>query len=82
VPVASQRGAFKTPGLHGTALTAPYMHNGNIASLKEVIEFYDRGGDVAENRDPQIKPLHLSTHERNDLLGFLHALTGDIISGQ
>ncbi|GAV19686.1 cytochrome c peroxidase [Mariprofundus micogutta] len=76
LPLPSQRGSFKTPGLHSVALTAPFMHNGSIATLKQVILFYNRGGDVKENIDPQIVPLQLTQLERDDLLAFLHALTG------
>jgi len=78
IPLASQQGAFKTPGLHSVALTAPYMHNGSLATLENVILFYNRGGDVGENRDPQIRQLNLSRQERGDLLAFLNALTGKV----
>ena len=52
------------------------MHDGSLTSLEAVVDFYDRGGIANENLDPQIKPLHLTTEEKQDLLVFLHALTG------
>ncbi|PCK09075.1 MAG: cytochrome-c peroxidase [Alteromonadaceae bacterium] len=75
----SLNGAFKTPGLRNVTLTAPYMHDGSIASLQEVIEFYDRGGKLAKNKDKLIKPLGLSPNEIMDLLAYLGALSDPII---
>jgi cytochrome c peroxidase len=70
-------GAFKTPGLRNVLLTAPYMHDGSIPSLAEVVNFYDRGGD-APGSDPLIKPLKLDDGERRDLVAFLGALTDPV----
>lgn len=70
------KGAFKTPTLRDVALTAPYMHNGIYKTLDEVVDHYDRGGDVKENLDPNIKPLDLSKREKADLVEFMKALTG------
>jgi cytochrome c peroxidase len=74
-------GAFKTPTLRNIALTAPYMHDGSLATLEDVIEFYDNGGRVS-NDDPisdflsgGIRPLGLTEQEEADLIAFLHALT-------
>jgi cytochrome c peroxidase len=75
-PVASLKGAFKTPTLRDIALTAPYMRNGAYRTLEEVVEHYDRGGDLKENLSPEIKPLHLSTQEKADLVEFMKSLTG------
>ncbi|OUS25650.1 hypothetical protein A9Q99_20925 [Gammaproteobacteria bacterium 45_16_T64] len=72
-------GAFKTPGLRNVWLTAPYMHNGSIPSLEGVIQFYNRGGDKAENRSKLIKPLHLTRQEELDLVAFLAALTDTVV---
>lgn len=69
------RGAFKTPGLRNVALTAPYMHDGSIGTLQQVVAFYDRGGDRSANLSPLIAPLGLSAQDRWDLVAFLHALT-------
>jgi len=75
-PVASLKGAFKTPTLRDVALTAPYMRNGAYRTLEEVVEHYDRGGDVKENLSPEMKPLHLSAQEKADLVEFMKSLTG------
>lgn len=72
-------GAFKTPSLRNVALTGPYMHNGSLATLDDVIEFYDRGGDVhgfAGTRTDTIIPLYLSDAEKAALGRVLHSLTG------
>lgn len=75
---AEMTGAFKTPGLRNVALTAPYMHNGTLGSLEEVVEFYSRGGDKHVNLSPLIQPLELSDREKWDLVAFLNALTHPI----
>lgn len=77
VPVKVLKGAFKTPTLRDVALTAPYMHNGMYGTLEEVVEHYNRGGDVKENLDPNMKPLNLTADEIRDVVAFLRALTGD-----
>ena len=70
-------GEFRTPSLRNVALRAPFMHNGRLASLEDVIEFYDRGGDFdAPNINRNlIRPLNLSTQQKSDLAAFLRALT-------
>ncbi len=75
----ADRWKYKTPSLRNIALTAPYMHNGVLANLKDVLEFYNKGGEPNENLDPLIKPLGLSEAEINALVEFLQALTGDNI---
>ncbi len=77
VPVAVMMGAFKTPTLRDVALTAPYMHNGMYKTLDEVVAHYNRGGDVKENLDPNLKPLNLTEQEQKDIVEFLKALTGE-----
>jgi cytochrome c peroxidase len=74
--VASMRGAFKTPTLRDIELTAPYMHNGAYRTLEEVVDHYDRGGDVAENLSPEMKRLDLGAQEKADLVAFMKTLTG------
>jgi cytochrome c peroxidase len=69
-------GAFKTPTLRDIAETAPYMHDGSLKTLREVVDFYDKGGVLNKNLDPDIKPLKLTVDERNDLVEFLRALSG------
>ena len=71
------RWKYKTPTLRNIALTAPYMHNGSLASLREVVDFYNHGGESNENLDPLIKPLGLSEVEIDALVEFLKSLTGD-----
>lgn len=73
----ADRWKYKTPSLRNVALTAPYMHNGSLTSLKQVVEFYNRGGIANENLDPLIGPLHLTEDEMNAITAFLSSLTGD-----
>jgi cytochrome c peroxidase len=68
-------GKFKVPGLRNVENTAPYMHDGSLRTLEEVIEQYDRGGRGDPNTDPQIAPLSLTADEKADLLTFLRSLT-------
>jgi cytochrome c peroxidase len=71
------QGAFRTPSLRNIAETAPYMHDGSLKTLKEVVDFYVGGGNSNPWLDPQIKPLtHLTGQERADLVTFLESLTG------
>jgi len=74
-------GAFKTPTLREVARTAPYMHDGSITTLEEVLEFYDRGGNNNPYLDPILRPLNLNAAEKRALLAFLHALSGEIREG-
>jgi cytochrome c peroxidase len=75
----ADRGAFKTPSLRNIALTAPYMHDGSLATLKDVIDFYVGGGNSNAHLDKQIRALDfLTRRERDDLVAFLEALTGEI----
>lgn len=75
-------GAFKTPTLREIALTAPYMHDGSVTTLEEVIDFYDAGGRSNPNIDREIHPLHLSVEEKQALVAFLTSLSGSIREGQ
>jgi len=68
---------YKTPSLRNVAVTAPYMHNGVLLTLPDVIEYYDGGGTGSEGQDPRIAPLHLTSAEKRELLAFLQSLTGD-----
>ena len=70
------RWKFRTQTLRNVSLTAPYMHNGRLDTLREVIDFYDRGGIPNELLSPLIRPLGLTEQEKQDLEAFLHALTG------
>ena len=72
-------GQFLTPSLRNVALTGPYMHDGSLATLTDVVEFYRRGGVSAGYsgvRDPRIVPLDLSDDDVRDLVAFLETLTG------
>lgn len=69
------RGKFKTPTLRGLTFTAPYMHNGSLASLEDVIELYRRGGNPNSHLDPALKPLDLTDQEATYLVSFLRALS-------
>lgn len=73
----ADRWKYRTPTLRNITLTAPYMHDGSISTLREVIRFYNTGGIENELRDPLVRPLGLSEQEENQLLAFLSALTGD-----
>ena len=70
------RWKFRTQTLRNVSLTAPYMHNGQFDTLREVIDFYDRGGIPNELLSPLIRPLGLTEQEKGDLEAFLHSLTG------
>jgi cytochrome c peroxidase len=72
--------AYRTPILRNVALTAPYMHDGSLATLGEVIEFYDRGGIDNPHKDSLLKPLGLTPVEKKALAAFLGTLTGDNVS--
>ncbi len=73
----AHRWQYKTPSLRNIALTAPYMHNGSLRSLSDVLDFSNAGGVAHEQLDPLIKPLNLSPKDLAALLAFLQALTGD-----
>jgi cytochrome c peroxidase len=72
--------AFKTVPLRNSALTAPYMHNGALKNLTEVVEFYNRGGDETEELDMEMKPLKLTSEEKAGLVAFLESLTNPPVS--
>ena len=70
----ADRGRFKTPTLRGVANSAPYMHDGSLATLADVVAFYSRGGNSNANLDPQLRPLNLSAEEQRNLVAFLQSL--------
>lgn len=74
---AKDVGKFQTPSLRELKYTAPYMHNGMLKTLEEVVDFYDRGGGGSGT---DIKPLHLTPDEKKGLVAFLNALSGDPIN--
>lgn len=79
--VSIRHAAFKTPSLRNVAATAPYMHDGSLATLADVVGYYDRGANPNAWLSPEIRPLHLTAAERADLVAFLRALTGPIRNG-
>src|ERR1700728_1590899 len=72
---AADMGKFRVPTLRNVALTAPYMHDGSVPSLEEVIDRYARGGHGSRFQDSRIRRLSLSQEERADLVAFLRSLT-------
>jgi cytochrome c peroxidase len=69
-------GAFKTPGLRDVELTGPYMHNGSMATLRQVVDFYNRGGNFPNaNLSSQIRPLGLTDAQETALVAFMEGLT-------
>lgn len=75
----ADRWKYRTPGLRNIALTAPYMHNGELATLRDVIDFYAGGGVPNETLDPLIRPLALDESEKQALVEFLESLTGSAV---
>jgi cytochrome c peroxidase len=77
-------GAFKTPTLRNVAVTAPYMHDGSLKTLQEVVEHYDNGGVTDEGDTVNdflsggIRPLNLTEQEEEDLVAFMEALTSPV----
>ncbi len=76
--VATDTGAFLTPTLRNVARTAPYMHDGHMKTLEQVVDFYAGQGNSNPYLDPEMKRIHLSGQDRADLVQFLESLTGDV----
>ena len=74
---ANDLGRFRVPSLRNIAVTAPYMHDGSLATLQAVIDHYDRGGGGHSSTDANIRKLNLTDGEKRDLLAFLQALTDE-----
>ncbi|SRR5258708_23790042 len=76
------KGAFKTPTLREVGQRGPYMHDGSLATLEDVIDYYDGGGKKNPYLDENIVPLHLSSEDKKALLAFLrNGLAGYIRDG-
>ena len=71
-------GDFKTPTLREIARSGPYMHDGSVATLEDVVEFYSRGGRPNPDLDPEIRPRNFTPAEKDALVAFLKALTGRV----
>jgi cytochrome c peroxidase len=76
--VEADRYAFKTPTLRNVAMTAPYMHDGSVSTLREVIDFYNAGGGGQRPKSPLLRKLDLTEREKSDLEAFLESLTGTV----
>jgi cytochrome c peroxidase len=70
-------GAFKVPTLRQVSQTAPYMHDGSLKTLEEVIDYYDKGGIPNQNLHSLMQPLHLSDQDKASLVAFLKGLNGE-----
>jgi cytochrome c peroxidase len=75
------RGEFKTPTLREIARTAPYMHDGSLSTLADVIEFYSEGGRANLNLDGEIRALRLTDIEKRQIEAFLRSLSGQVTEG-
>ena len=71
----ADRGKFRTPSLRNIELTPPYMHDGEIKTLEDVLEHYNRGGQPFINKSPLIKSLNLNENEKRQIICFLKSLT-------
>ncbi|OJW19178.1 MAG: cytochrome-c peroxidase [Planctomycetales bacterium 71-10] len=71
-------GAFKTPTCRNAALSGPYMHDGSLKTLEEVMDHYNKGGNPNPSLDKDMKPLNLTKEEVADVIAFMHALTGEV----
>lgn len=76
----ADRGRFRTPTLRELVGTAPYMHDGSIATLGAVVSFYNAGGGSGVGKDPRLRPLGLDAGEVNDVVAFLRTLSGSSIT--
>ncbi len=75
------RGAFKTPTLREVARTAPYMHDGSLATLEAVVDFYEGGGRPNPNLDAGVRPIGLTPEEKRAIVSFLRSLSGTVQEG-
>jgi cytochrome c peroxidase len=73
-------GKFRTPSLRNLSFTSPYMHDGSIASLEEVVAYFNRGGDAHQLKHPNIRPLGLSVLEQKQLIAFLKSLDDSVFT--
>jgi len=73
----ADRGAFRTPSLRDLTKRAPYMHDGSIKTIREVVHLYNRGGNQNPSLSPKLEPLNLSENEIDCLVEFLESLDGE-----
>jgi cytochrome c peroxidase len=74
----AHKGAFKTPTLRDVARRPPYMHDGSLKTLEEVVAFYNKGGHRNRWLSPLVVPLNLTISQQADVVAFLEALTGEV----
>ena len=74
--VEKERGAFKTPTVRNVVYTAPYMHDGSLQTLEQVVEHYNKGGTKNKWLSDKVEPLKLTDQEKADLVNFMKACTG------
>jgi cytochrome c peroxidase len=77
----SDRGAFKTPSLRDVATRGPFMHDGSLGTLEQVVRHYARGGFADENLDPRLRRFAVTRRDVADLVAFLESLTSDVRPG-
>ena len=70
-------GAFKTPSVRDVEHNGPYMHDGSLATLEQVVDHYDKGGTANPALDPDMKKLNLTAQEKSDVVAFMKALSGE-----
>ena len=78
----SDMGKFMTPTMRELKYTAPYMHNGMLETLEDVVEFYNQGGGEDSNKSPVLEALNLTDSEKKDVVAFLESLSGDPLTGE
>jgi cytochrome c peroxidase len=77
---AADRWAYRTPSLRNVAITGPYMHDGSLATLEAVIEYYQHGGIDNPGKDQLVQPLQLTEDDKRNLAAFLRSLTGSNVA--
>lgn len=75
--VRHEKGSFRTPGLRDVALTSPYMHDGSLETLEDVLDYYARGGLPNLYLDPMMASFTLSEQDKQDVIRFLESLGGE-----
>ena len=76
--IEKDKGAFKTPTVRNISQTGPYMHDGSLKTLEEVVEWYDKGGHPNPYLSDKMKKLNLTAQEKEDLVSYMKALQGEL----
>jgi cytochrome c peroxidase len=76
--IVKMQHAFKTPSLREITRRSPYMHDGSLATLEQVVDHYDGGGVDRPSRSDLMRPLHLTAQEKSDLVAFMKSLTSPL----